>query len=279
MAASPQELKYFLELSSTLNFSRAAERLGITQPTLSLSMKNLEQELGLALFIRSKSGVTHTKAGLRFVQGARELLQNWDNLMKEVNREKNEVTGRYVIGCHSTVASHSLPHFLPELMSKHQGLDIILKHDLSRKIVEQVISFEIDFGIVVNPVKHPDLVIVNLGKDEVTFFEAPQNKNKDVLICDPDLIQTQKLSKEFRRYKRIIPTSSLEVVRSLTEAGVGVGILPKRVAEMSNTLKLKHALSNAPVFHDTHALVFRADNAQTLGSKTIIEAVKKNLIK
>ncbi|MFZ4713371.1 MAG: LysR family transcriptional regulator [Bacteriovoracaceae bacterium] len=276
MMASPQELKYFIELSSTLNFSRAAERLGVTQPTLSLSIKNLENHLGLALFIRNKNGVTLTKAGQRFVQGARELLQNWDSLVREVNKEQNEISGRYVLGCHSAVAQYSLPNILPELLQKNPGLEITLKHDLSRKITEQVISFEIDFGIVINPVKHPDLVVIPLGKDEVTFFEKQGNKNSDILICDPDLVQTQKLSKEFKRFKRVITSSSLEVIQSLTEAGAGVGILPKRVALNSKSLKLKNALPGAPIFADQLALVFRVENKKTLTAIAIIDAIKKN---
>ncbi|MBI3558282.1 MAG: LysR family transcriptional regulator [Deltaproteobacteria bacterium] len=196
MLPSAAELQYFIEVASTLNVSRAAERLGISQPTLSLAIQRLETSFGLPLLIRSKSGVRLTQAGQKLVTQARGLLLDWEKIRGDALKDASEVSGRYVIGCHPSVALYSLPHVLPELVEQHQGLDIKLVHDLSRKITEDVVSFKIDFGIVVNPTEHPDLVIKLLCTDEVSVWGASPARNADVLICDPELLQTQSLLKQ-----------------------------------------------------------------------------------
>src|SRR5258708_6633375 len=134
MMPSNFDLQYFLEVAQTLNISRAAERLGISQPSLSLSIKRLESALGTALLVRSKSGVQLTQSGHKLTITARQLLGEWDKLLSETSRNDDTISGRYTIGCHSSVALYTLPHFLAKLLKDHPNLEIKLNHDLSRKI-------------------------------------------------------------------------------------------------------------------------------------------------
>lgn len=274
MLPSPAELHYFLEISNTQNISRAAERLGISQPTLSLAVRRLEDSIGVPLLIRTKSGVQLTKAGDKLAVRARNLLQDWTQLKAEAIKDNTEVSGAYSIGCHPSVGLYSLG-FLSILLEQNPGLEVKLLHDLSRKVTEDVISFKIDFGIVVNPVRHPDLVIRPLLTDEVTFWtaERPSAQQKPessgaVLICDPNLLQTQSLLKQMRQknfdFARNITSSNLEVIASLVAEGAGVGILPGKVAERFQSLGLRK-LPNAPRFQDKICLVYRGD-AQNSGT-------------
>ena len=115
MIASSNELIYFIELSNTLNFSRASERIGISQPSLSAAVKRLEDSIGTDLFIRSKNGVTLTQAGKRFLIHAQQLLHLWDTAKSETLASHHEVQGSILLGCHSFVALYLLPKFLPKL--------------------------------------------------------------------------------------------------------------------------------------------------------------------
>jgi Transcriptional regulator len=288
MAPAFTDITYFIEVAQTGNISRAAERLGITQPSLSSAMKRLEDSLGVALFIRGRTGVQLTKAGKEFLGRGRLLLLNWEQLRADVNKKETEVSGQYVMGCHPSVALYSLSNFLPELIQKHPELEVKLVHDLSRKITEGVISFEIDFGIVVNPVRHPDLVINELCNDDVLFWTAAKpsstqslNSETGVLICDLNLIQVQKLIDDLQKkgqgFKRVIQSSNLEVITELTAAGVGVGILPQRVATRISAQKLKPLHENLPIFKDKICIVYRADAQKTQGSRIIIEAMKRSM--
>ena len=285
MIASSNELIYFVELANTLNFSRASERIGISQPSLSTAIKRLEHSIGTELFIRSKNGVTLTQAGKRLLSHSKQLLQLWNTVKSESLASHHEVQGCVLLGCHPSVALYSLRKFLPYLFSNYPKLEIQLKHDLSRKILESVINLSIDIGIIVNPVKHPDLIIHKLYDDKVALWHSASSKNANqnihsgdaVIICDPELMQTQSLLKQIHtdgvKYRRIITTSSLEVIASLTAYGGGIGILPTSVALSAYPTKLK-PLPKTPTYHDEICLAYRHENRNIKAVQTIISAIK-----
>ncbi len=291
MLPSATELEYFIEISNTLNISRAAERLGISQPTLTLAVKRLEHSFGIPLLIRSKAGVKLTQAGQKLVTQARLLLTEWDRIREDALKTETEIRGRYVIGCHPSVALYSLPHFLAGLLQDNEHLEIKLVHDLSRKITEDVISFKVDFGIVVNPWNHPDLVIRPLCTDEVTLWVSKKSSplqdphsGKGVLICDPELVQTQAIQKQLAKkgliFNRVISTSNLEVVTALVAGQAGVGILPGRVALRVKAMGLKPLeVKENPKFQDKICLVFRADVQRSKASRMISKLIEEKFQK
>ena len=281
MLPSASELQYFIEVSNTLNVSRAAERLGISQPTLSLAVKRLEDSFGTPLLIRTKSGVKLTHAGQRLVSQARNLLNEWERIRDETLKAESEIRGRYLIGCHPSVALYALPKIVSKILIEHPSLELKLVHDLSRRITEDVISFQSDFGIVVNPWEHPDLIIKPICKDEVTLW-VPKRPSKlqdpksgeAVLICDPDLAQSQSIQKQLARkgmhFTRVVTSSNLEVIASLVASQAGIGILPGRVASRVKDLK---PLPGAPKFIDSHCLIFRADAQKSKASRALAKRI------
>ena len=274
------DIYYFREVAESANLSRAAERLGVTQPSLSVAMKRLEAAVGCDLLVRSKTGVVLTKNGETFLKQSRSLVKEWESLRDGIRAGEFEPRGEYTIGCHPSVGMYTLPVFLPSLLNKYPDLSVKLEHDHSRKIAERVIRFDLDFGIVVNPVKHPDLVIKELCVDLVRFWVKPSIKaqvvKSGVLICDPALNQSQKLMASLKKtnfeVKKVITSKSLELVSRLTEAGLGVGIIPTRVADMQSNKKLK-AMPGFPEFKDKICLVYRHEIRQHKASQKIIEAI------
>ncbi len=288
MLPSPSDLAHFLEVANTHNMSRAAERLGLTQPALSQSMKRLESNFGQQLLLRGKTGVVLTKAGERLRAQARELLETWEKLKENSQKDSYQVRGRYTIGLHSSVALYTIPHFVAEIMRKFEGLELKLSHDLSRRITEDVVSFKLDFGLVVNPIEHPDLIIKELFKDEVGFWKAKKtnpnndlNSNKGVLIVEPDLTQTQtlleKLNKKKINFKRTISSSNLEVIKSLVIHGAGIGVLPGRV--VGDWGKKLDFLDHFPVFKDRICLIYRADVQKAQASRQLAREIAEHLMR
>jgi len=278
MIPSPADLTYFVEVANTLNVSRAAERLGISQPSLSLAMQRLEHATGTGLLTRSKRGVTLTQAGKQLLSHAKKLLQSWEDIRAEAQASVNEIRGSYSIGSHPSVALALLSGFLPKMLVQHPHLNISLSHDLSRKVAEDVISMKTDIGVVVNPVLHPDLIVHQLCKDEVTLWLPEKNevKNSDVLICDPDLLQSQSLLKDLKKqgmfFDRTVVSGSLEVIADLTANGCGTGILPARVAAMARKKLVR--VPNAPIFYDDHCLIFRMENKGVKAVQAIAESIR-----
>lgn len=282
------DIQYFIEVAETLNISRASERLGITQPSLSAALKRLEDIIGTELLIRSRTGVTLTKAGKQFLNKSRVFVNDWEQLKAEVSKNEQDISGDFKLGCHPSLGLYSLSLFLPELIQKHKDLNIRLVHDLSRKITEGVISYDIDFGLTVNPVQHPDLVIRELFTDVVRFWKAKKNyptqdlhSGEGVLICDTNLAQAQKMINDLKKqkiiFKRIITSSSLENITELTAMGAGVGIIPTRVAEKLEKTKLAPASSKLPTFNDKICLIYRPDYQKSMGAKTIIKLIRDRL--
>lgn len=284
MMPTSTELCYFIEVSKSLNLSRASERLGISQPSLSLAIKRLEQTVGTPLLIRHQQGVALNQSGKQFLIHAQKLLNYWQDARSLTLASKIEVQGSYTLGCHPTIAVDIVSGFLPTLLETYPKLEIHLKNDVSRRILEQIINFKIDMGILVNPVKHPDLIINKLCTDEMTFWTIPEQRKihdvysgEAIVLCDPDLRQTQTLlnkgSEKGFIFDRIITMNSLEVVANMAAKGCGIGILPTL---MTNTLypkKLKRIM-DAPIFSEELCLVYRNEIRSIPAIQTITTAIK-----
>lgn len=258
------DLKYFLEVAKTLHVSRAAERLGITQPALSHCLKRIEEETRLELFTRSKKGVLLTAAGERFFYHAKELVSKWDDLLRAAQEEVHEIRGNIRLGCHSAVAQYALPSLLPDFLQKFPDLSVTLTHGLSRHVTEMIVNSQLDVGVVVNPVANPNLVIKELAQDRVTVWKSKNCQNSDVLIIEPSLLQTQdilrKLEKKGIRFKRTVESSSLEVIAQLVNSGAGYGILPERVVKaFASAESPVHQVRDAFEFIDRICLVYKPE--------------------
>ena len=274
MMVSLNDIHYFMEVAQTLNISRAAERLGVGQPAVSQAVRRLESHYRVQLFDRYKTGVQLTSAGKTLYENGEGALQSFERLQRLVLDSKHEVAGNYTVGCHTSVAHFTLPLFTKSLLQSYPGISLRLRHGLSREILSAVVNFEIDLGLVINPVRHPDLVIKTLCTDQVCFWQADKGLS-DTLIFDPHLLQTQSLLEKIKdlNFARHIETTDLEVAARLAESGAGVAILPSRVA--SNFSGLKKMDKRFPEYKDTLCLVYRSDKLKSEGIKVIIDFIRK----
>lgn len=266
MEFHPQDLRYFIEVAQMGNLSHAAVRLGVSQPSISVAMKRLEETMGSPLLIRSRKGVQLTPAGRQLMAKGRSFLEMWEDLCSKPASINHEVSGHYVIGCHSSVGLYSLPSVIAEMMGQYPALHLELRHDLSRKILEAVANVRMDFGVIINPVRHPDLILKKVGTDVVTFWQRTDLRKsvENVLICDPDILQTQALLKQAKKmgrsFERILPTSSLEMVTELTVAGAGVGLIPNRIVKRNSEGRHLISKKGSPVFNDEIFVAYRVEN-------------------
>lgn len=275
MSVSLDDIKYFLFVSETLNITRASERAGVTQPTLSYSIKRLERDLNGELLIRLKNGVKLTRLGKEFTVKARGLVSDWEEIQRIAKNENGEVSGTYTLGIHPSVALYTLEHFMPKLVNDYPKLQFEFFHGLSREVTEKVINWELDFGIVVNPKKHPDLMIKELCQDQVGLFGL--SKSNDTLIYDGDLNQTEYVYKKLKlNPKQLITSGNLEVISKMAATGVGNAILPGRVASQHKSLKM---LDKKVFYKDRICLIYRMEKHKDASGKTIIDAIKNTNFK
>ncbi|WP_176736868.1 LysR family transcriptional regulator [Oligoflexus tunisiensis] len=279
------ELAGFIEIAKLGNISRAAQSLGLSQPSLSQALKKLEERVGSPLFLRQRSGVQLTDAGKVVLERAQEIIGLWGQTLSHTSWVSKELSGRIRIGCHVSVAQYALPSLMRCIHKDFPGLQTTLIHDLSRRLVDQILHYEADVAIAINPLRSSELVIRTLATDEVTFFAArPLSSLAEAenlwLIAEPNLVQTQVLLRHVNSqgysFKGIIESASLEVCAALVRDSVGVGILPERVQRLHAPAAFK--VPGAPSFKDGIKLVYRVEYAANQAVKTFMKRMEKVLV-
>jgi DNA-binding transcriptional LysR family regulator len=268
------DLENFLEVAKCKTMSEASQKLGITQPALSESIKRLELDLKGILFYRSRSGTKLTPTGNAVLKHAKNAFSFLSSIETIQDNSTHFGLKTITIGCHSTVASYFLPNALQHLEKSAPDYKITLKHELSRNILTEIQQGMIDVGIVVNPTHSPDLVIRKLGKDEVAVWSSGK-RNNNKIFCNPDLIQTQSILRKWKtRPSHIVGTSSLELIVRLTQAGLGFGIIPTRAVELLGAHLTK--VDSAPVYLDSICIVSRPEFGKSPQEREVIQSLLQN---
>lgn len=147
------QLEYIVALDTYRSFSLAAEKSFVTQPTLSMQVKKMENDLGIIIFDRTKQPIVVTDIGRIIVDQARLVLSESKKIEELIQLSKNTLTGELKIGVIPSVAAYLLPRFLGDLARKHPGIKISVQELLTEEIVESLRTEKIDVGILVTPLE------------------------------------------------------------------------------------------------------------------------------
>jgi DNA-binding transcriptional LysR family regulator len=268
------DVRNFVACATCRTLSEAAIKLEISQPALTQSIQNLEAEVGMILFYRSRSGVRLTPSGRDFLERSVHFMEAYEGLSRDQNSSNTFGSRMISIGCHPVVAQYSLPKALKALAKAAPDYQIHLRHDLSRKIQISIQRGELDVGIVVNPVEVPDLVIQRLGYDHVSVWRPSGGFDEETIVCNLELFQTQSILKKWKKHpRRILSTESLELVAQMVGEGVGFGILPSRAVELSSQ-RLKN-MSELPSYRDVISLCYRPEFGKSPAEASVLDAIKK----
>ena len=289
MALELSDLRYFLEVRERGSLSAAARSLGITQPSLTAAMQRLERHLGTTLLLRDRTGVTLTVTGRALAHDATALFEIVGRAERRVLGLEDEEKGRFVIGSHESLAAYFLPDFLRRLFAAHPGIDVTVYNAPSATVADATVERSVDFGIVVNPKPHPDLVLVELFEDAVDFFAerqagAPRDLAEALArLAEGPLVHAARVAESRELLdrldalgctpKRVIACGDFELVKSIALAGVGVAVLPRRVAAYGHPGRLLRVHPELPCFEDRIFLVFRADMHKTRAALTLKDAL------
>ena len=146
------QLEYSIALQKYANYSKAAKHLGITQPALSLQIKNLESSLGIYLFDRSKKPLSVTFEGQKFLTKAQEIVNQFSQLESFAQSLKEDFAGEIVVGIIPTLAPYLVPLFINDINEKYPLLKVTIKETITEQIIEGVTSGDIQLGIVATPI-------------------------------------------------------------------------------------------------------------------------------
>lgn len=160
------QLRYALELQRTRNFSRAAEACHITQPSLSVQIAKLEEELGIVLFDRGRAGVEVTDYGRELLKQARVILDETARLGELASELKSEIRGEFRLGVIPTLAPTLLPLFLGGFTRLYPRVRLSIIEERTEKLVQDLDHGRIDGALLSTPARCPDSIV-----EKVLFYE------------------------------------------------------------------------------------------------------------
>mgnify|MGYP001628081401 CR=1 FL=1 len=271
-------LRYFAEVAKEGSFTAAARTLHISQPSLSVAVKKLEEALGATLFHRSRQGVSLTRAGEILLEHARQADRTLEAAKEELLALDTEPRGAFTLGAHASLAAYLLPGFMARFLERYPRVSLSLQNGNSRDLERAVVERRLDLGLIVNPARHDDCVVVDLFHDRVGFVVSAALHRRHRRLSPAALLAEVPLLHVPERDGVTPPSqltcSSMELVKSLVLDGVGVGVLPYRVASHGVTKKRLLQLDALPVFDDVITLVRRFDLPMTAGARALTDELR-----
>ncbi|MDX8364547.1 LysR family transcriptional regulator [Cytobacillus sp. IB215665] len=180
-------LKIFVTVAKYKNFSRAAEHLNFSQPTISLHIRNLEEEFNEQLLYRSPKYVELTKAGKVLYRNANKILTLYSNTKDEINHLSNIVSGSIKIGASYTIGEYLLPKYLAQFTSAHPDVDIEVMIKNTEEITELIRQARLDIGLIEGKIVNNDLVVKPFLEDEMVLVTSPSSP----IASKDDILPTQ----------------------------------------------------------------------------------------
>lgn len=181
-----QQLEYIVAVDVYRHFSKAAEACYITQPTLSMMIQKLEEELGITIFDRGKQPVIPTEAGGEIIAKARAVLKDCEEIKELASSLKGELRGELRIGIIPTVAPYLLPIFLSGFLKKYPKIKVKISELTTDLIVEKLERNLLDVGILATPLDNPAVLEQPLYKEEFVVYASTKEKvlNKKYLLAE-----------------------------------------------------------------------------------------------
>lgn len=171
-----QQLSYIIAVADCRHFAKAADKNFVTQPTLSMMVQKLEEELGIKIFDRSRQPVSLTREGDEVVERARNILAEVERLKDFVQELKGEVVGEMRLGIIPTLAPYLLPLFIKSFTSKYPHLKIFVKEMVTNEIIAGLKSNQIDIGLLATPLQEPQLAEYPLFLEEFFVYASQSEK-------------------------------------------------------------------------------------------------------
>ena len=236
------QIEAFVQVSANSSFSRAAEVLQLTQPSITARIQSLEREVGEELFERGGRGVRLTDAGLAFLPYAERILQTLAEGRDAIDEVRNVQLGSLQLGSALTICTYVLPQILHDFRSRYGGVDVSIKTARSEQVLAMVLSDEVQVGLV-RSLSHPDVETVHLYDDEIVLIAAPGHPfastgrtTVEEAASEPIVLFDRGSSyfgliHGFFRQAGVVPNvamelDSLEATKRMVEEGLGIALVP-----------------------------------------------------
>jgi len=258
-------LRVFVTVAEQCHFSKAGELLNLSQPGVSLHIRNLENELGAKLLHRSPKQVKLTEAGTILYKHAKQILAHFEQASQEIHLLQDEVTGSIHIGASFTIGEYILPARLAEFANQYPQVKIQVTIGNTEEIIGSVKSNELDIGFIEGEAHENELIVTPYMKDEMIIVSPAKHPLSQVSSVDQSMLQDQvwvlrELGSGTRAYsdqfthteeisvKRSYVFNSSQGVKEAVTSGLGIAMLSRWIVRKElvngeiNELRIKHNL-------------------------------------
>lgn len=239
------QLQYIVALDTHRHFVLASEKCFVTQPTLSMQVHKLEEELGVKIFDRTKQPVIPTEIGVRIIAQARVLLREAGTIRQLIDEQKDSLSGEIRIGVIPTLAPYLLPPLFRNIRAKYPLVHLVVKEIITEDVIKELKNNRLDCGIVVTPLKDSSIKEDPLFYEELFVYVSKNNAlydKKYVLPAEIDPNQLWLLEEghcfrsqilnlcELQKHSGIhfkYETGNIETLKRMVDKSDGITILPE----------------------------------------------------
>jgi len=253
-----RQLTYLVAIADEGHFGRAAERVNVTQPTLSTQFAELERKLGIRIVDRDRSGVFVTPMGRELVDRARKILGDVQEMLDVASTGKQGLAGKLKLGVPTTLGTYLLPYVIPELHKRYPHLKLYVKEGAPRDIQNALVAGELDLVITPLPVEHGALEVHSLFRESLRIVCAPDHplaQNDRVSLKELKGQNVLTLESNYHLHRQVrglcdtygahllydYEGTSLDTLRHMVGMGVGISFFPELyiLSELHSDKELK----------------------------------------
>jgi LysR family hydrogen peroxide-inducible transcriptional activator len=288
-----RQLQFLTALRAEGSFVAAADAVGVTQPTLSAGIKELEAVLGATLVERARSGAVLTPAGEEAAERASRALSEVEELVRAVQSAGKPFSGVFRLGAIPTIAPFLLPRALPLLKRKYPNLRLKLREDLTTRVIDALRARTLDAALIALPYTSPGITTETIAEDEF-YFLAPEDhplakrndlapehlRHEDVLLLeDGHCLRDHALSVcnlAPGRRTADAGATSLHTLVQMVAGGMGVTLLPKLAAESGAAAGARVAVRPfaKPVVGRAIGVAWRAGGQREAEARALAEVLR-----
>jgi LysR family transcriptional regulator, hydrogen peroxide-inducible genes activator len=239
------QLEYLVALDTHRHFLTASENCHVTQPTLSMQIQKLEDELGVKIFDRTKQPVIPTEIGITLIAQARVILREANRIKQIITDQKDTLAGELRIGIIPTLAPYLLPPLYKYVRDKYPQINLIIREAITEEVINELKNNRLDCGIVVTPLSDPSIKEDVLFYEELFVYVSKKNSlidKKYVLPSEIDPTQLWLLEEghcfrsqilnlcELRKVSDLhfkYETGNIETLKRMVDKSDGITILPE----------------------------------------------------
>lgn len=242
------DLRYLVALAEDKHFARAAERSFVSQPTLSIAIKKLEENLGVNIFERQNHQIIITPSGEKIIAQAYKILNEASQLTQLAKRATNEYTEPIRIGAIFTIGPYIFPNLVKKVTKELPDLKLIIEENYTNTLIDKLSSGALDFIIIATNESRKEFIQIDLFKDELQLICSKQSKfakmsttikqnhlaqETFLLLGDGHCLRDQIIeacpssNKNINNLGHVITSSSLETIKYMVEMNLGISVLPK----------------------------------------------------